>query len=346
MLASSIGWILIVSGIPTAAAGLAALLSPKMVLGRVFGSTSVEEILRRQSECFDLIYLHRLSNASRYLALARDYGGRAHILYSVADLHFLRIARQGQVQGRPELTGLSSRIRQGELMAAASANAVITHSSVEAEVLRKAVRNCNVHVVPWEVPLRATAVPWSERSGVAFIGHFLHAPNPDAARFLVQHVMPRVWRTHPNIRCQLVGSSAGHAIEQLQGPRVEVIGHVLRLASVFDRVRLTVAPLRFGAGVKGKVLESLAAGVPCVTTPVAAEGIALTGELGSAVVAGPDALAAQIIRLHEDAQAAGAAARAGLELIAAHYNESVVREKLQTAAQGRRAGAASPTPRA
>lgn len=298
---------------------------------------SVEEILRRQSECFDLIYLHRLSNAMRYLALARDYGGRANVLYSVADLHFLRLSRQAQAQGRPELGALSARIRQSELTAAAGANVVITHSEVEAALLRKVIRNVNVHVVPWALPARPTQVPWRERQGVAFIGHFSHAPNPDAARYLVQQIMPRVWRTHPHIHCLVAGSAAGPAIEQLRGPRVEILGHVPQLATLLDRVRLTVAPLRFGAGVKGKVLESFAAGVPCVMTPNAAEGIPLPAVLMHAVAQGPERLAAQIIRLHEEEGEAEAAARAGSELIGQTYSEAMVSERLRAAAEGRRA---------
>jgi glycosyltransferase involved in cell wall biosynthesis len=300
---------------------------------------SVEEILRRQSECFDLIYLHRLSNASRYIALARDYGGRAQVLYSVADLHFLRLSRQAQAQDRPELEALSARVRQSELVAAASAGVVITHSSFEADLLRKAVKNCNVHVVPWALTPRPTAVPWSERAGIAFIGHFSHAPNPDAARYLVQQIMPRVWRTHPHIQCFLAGSAAGSALEQLKGPRVEVLGHVAALASLFDRVRLTVAPLRFGAGIKGKVLESFAAGVPCVMSHAAAEGIPLPAALLRCVADDPEVLASQIIRMHEDAGAAAAAAAAASELIARHYSEAVVIEKLRAATEGRRAPA-------
>ena len=130
------------------------------------------------------------------------------------------------------------------------------------------------NVVPWAVAAHPVRTPWAERQGVAFIGHFAHAPNPDAARFLVREVMPRVWRAHPEVRCVLAGSAAGAAIGQLAGPRVEFLGQVPELGSVFERVRLTVAPLRFGAGVSGNVLESLAAGVPCVMSPVAAEGIA------------------------------------------------------------------------
>jgi glycosyltransferase involved in cell wall biosynthesis len=301
---------------------------------------SVEEVLRRQAGCFDLIYIHRAANAARYLALVRHYNRRARIIYSVADLHFLRLARQAKVEGRPGLAALSTRLRQTELTAAAQANAVITHSNIEAELLRQAVSDCNVHVVPWAVPLRPAPPAWRERRGVAFIGSFDHTPNVDAARFLVEQIMPRVWRSSPALPCLLVGSGANVMLDGLTSERVQLLGHVPRLGTVFDRVRLTVAPLRYGAGVKGKVLDSLAAGVPCILSPIAAEGIPLPESLANTVLADVEAFAAQILSLHEDPAAAAAAARAGCELIGERYSDAAVVERLRAVVEGRRAGEA------
>ena len=87
--------------------------------------------------------------------------------------------------------------------------------------------------------------------------------------------MPLIWQTDPTIRCTLVGSQMPEAVKHLAQPGVEIVGHVAHSTEVFDRVRLTVAPLRYGAGLKGRVLASLAAGIPCVMTPIAAEGLAL-----------------------------------------------------------------------
>jgi glycosyltransferase involved in cell wall biosynthesis len=203
--------------------------------------------------------------------------------------------------------------------------------------LRQAVPGCNVHVVPWAVPLRPQPRAWEERRGVAFIGSFDHTPNVDAASFLVEQIMPRVWRSAPDLPCLLVGSGASRVIEGLANERVQVLGHVPQIATVFDRVRLTVAPLRYGAGVKGKVLDSLAAGVPCILSPVAAEGIPLPDSLRDTVAGDVEAFAARILRLHEDAAAAAAAAQAGREFIDERYSEAVVIELLKAVVEGRRA---------
>jgi len=296
---------------------------------------SAEGVLRRQADCFDVVYLHRAGIATRYLGLVRRTMPRARILYSVADLHHVRLERQAAVEQRPELLALSRRQRLEECVAAWSADAVITHSTAEAELLRRAVPEASVYRVPWEVPERAASVRFAQRRGVAFVGGFAHAPNVDAACWLVEAVLPLVWQADPAIECLLVGSDMPDAVRRLARPGVVPLGEVADLGGVFDRVRLSVAPLRYGAGVKGKVLDSLAAGVPCIMTPVAAEGLGLPA--GLLALVGEDAaqLAALICRLHRNEKAHRQAVRAGRALIRADHNETVVTAALQAAIEGR-----------
>jgi glycosyltransferase involved in cell wall biosynthesis len=281
---------------------------------------SVEEVLRREAGAFDLVYLHRASVAARYLGLGGFHQPKARLVYSVADLHFLRVARQADVQARPELRGLARRFQAVELQAAAAAHAVITHSAYEAQLLRQCLPAARVHVVPWAVPVCPSAAPWAERAGVAFIGHFGHAPNLDAAHWLLDAIMPQVWGTHPALGCVLAGSDMPPALRK-PPPGVAVMAEVENLATVFDRVRLTVAPMAFGAGVKGKVLDSLAAGIPCVCSPIAAEGLDLPPILQSLIAADAPGIAASVVRLHEDETLHQACREAALAYIAANFSE-------------------------
>jgi hypothetical protein len=298
--------------------------------------SSAEDVLRRQAGCFDLIYLHRAHTAAHYLALARSCNPQARIVYSVADLHHVRLARQAAVEDRPEVLAASNHLRLAESVAVWSANAVITHSAAEVEVLRRLAPQANIHHVPWDVPLTATRVPFAARRGVAFIGAYAHAPNADAAHWLAETIMPLVWRTDPSITCVLVGTDMPRAVRRLARPGIVAVGRVDDLGTaVFDRVRLTVAPLRYGAGINGKVLASLAAGVPCAMSPVAAEGMPLCGTLGKLVGSDPDALAALICRLHDDRMANAGAADAGLAMIGRHFSAATVTASLQAAIAGR-----------
>jgi len=293
----------------------------------VFGSPfyySVEDVLKRQATTFDVVYLHRVINARAYLALVQLYQPKARILYSVADLHHLRLARQGEVQQRPELVTHSRAVAFAEFAAAAQAHAVITHSPVEAKLLAAHVPAGKVHVAPWTVPLRPTATLFANRSDLAVISQFGHPPNPDGVYWLIRHVMPLVWAQAPSLRCLIVGY--GWTDDKLpnRDERVEIVGPVDDLADIFSRVRLTVAPLRFGAGIKGKVLESFAAGVPCVMSKIAAEGLALSPVLQELVADGAEDMARIILRFHADEAASAAARAAGLAMIAEETSEQRV----------------------
>ncbi len=296
---------------------------------------TVEEVLRRQADCFDLVYLHRADIAAQYLALARRHNPRARIVYSVADLHHVRLERQAEVEQRPDLLAASRRLRMQESVAACSADAVITHSLAEAALLHRLVPEANVHHVPWDLPAARRATGFTCRRGLAFIGAYDHAPNVDAAHWLVEAVMPLVWQDDPTIECLLVGGNMPASLRRLARPGVVVLGHVEDLAKgVFDRVRLTVAPLRYGAGIKGKVVESFAAGVPCAMSPIAAEGLPLPVALQRWIGQDATALAALILRLHRDKAAHAEAANAGLAMIRQDFSASTITAALAAAVDG------------
>jgi O-antigen biosynthesis protein len=153
-----------------------------------------------------------------------------------------------------------------ELSAALSADRVITHSVSEAgriEQIPSIAAAGKVRVVPWVVPVAPVQTAFADRAGRAFIGSFAHAPNVDAARWLVSEVMPLVWREAAEVGCMIAGNDLSDELHsELERPGVDVLGRVDRLGDVFERGRLTVAPLRFGAGLKDKVLRSMAAGLP------------------------------------------------------------------------------------
>lgn len=134
--------------------------------------------------------------------------------------------------------------------------------------------------------------------------------------------MPLVWQTDPTIRCVLAGRAMPDSVRALQRDGLAILGEVDTPHDVFAQVRLTVASLRFGAGLKGKVIESLAAGVPCVGTPVAYEGMALPFALNGVVRERPEDLAAAILRLHCDVAENMRIAAAGLAFARAEYPEA------------------------
>jgi Ca2+-binding RTX toxin-like protein/glycosyltransferase involved in cell wall biosynthesis len=297
----------------------------------------IEDVLCRQAGCFDVVYLHRLSMADRYQSLVRSHLPKARVIYSVADLHHVRLARQAHVEARPELLSVARSTAQTELMLAARADLVFTHSGIEADVLRKQIGPRNVCTVPFAVAPRPAIVPFAKRHGLAFIGSFGHEPNPDGVYWLVREILPLVWAKDPAVTCQIVGH--GWDADRLPGldPRVRIVGQAPDLGDVFRTVRLTVAPLRFGAGIKGKVLESFAAALPCVMTDIAAEGLPLPDGLSDLVASDAAGLAERILHLHAG-QAVnrdmGSRARA---VVREHFSQERVNARFRAALSGQSA---------
>jgi glycosyltransferase involved in cell wall biosynthesis len=293
---------------------------------------SVEELLRQQRDGYGLVYLHRLAVAEAYAGLARQYQKQARLVYSVADLHHLRQARQAQVANSSELMQQARALRRRELAAVCSCDLVLTHSPAEAGYLAQQLPDVPVHVVPWAVaPRRTPRRSFAVRQGMAFIGGFRHTPNLDAVRWLAEAVLPLVWAHQPNLHCAVAGPDWPAQLSWLSDPRIQLVGQVADLGALFNTVRLTVAPLRFGAGLKGKVLDSLAAGLPCAMTPMAAEGLPLDGVLAETVASSAEALARLILRLHEARDFNAACGRSGRALVAAQFSASQIEAALAAA---------------
>jgi glycosyltransferase involved in cell wall biosynthesis len=166
---------------------------------------------------------------------------------------------------------------------------------------------------------------------VAFIGSPGHEPNRDAVALLIEEIMPRVWERDPALICEIIGADWPAIFSDTLDHRIWLTGSVPDLTAVFDRVRLTVAPLRFGAGIKGKVLESFAASVPCVMSPVAAEGLLLTKDLRRLVGESSEALAELIGDLHADEARNDALGKAGARMVADAYSFKQVSDDLRRA---------------
>ncbi|GBR46070.1 glycosyltransferase [Neokomagataea tanensis NBRC 106556] len=236
--------------------------------------TGPEEALKRLGEGLEAVYLHRLNNAESYSALTRAFAPTATLIWSIADLASRRLHRQSTTEARPELLRAAQRLEIRENMCAWLADATITHSDIETKILQHHVPTAHPTTIPWDVPLhRRIKTPPTNRPIIAFVAHFAHAPNLDAAKWLILDILPRLLQHIPHLRCRLIGSAMPHALHMLAQDHVDIVGHVPDIGIALQEVTLCVAPLRFGAGIKGKVLESWSFGVPIIMTPIAAEGI-------------------------------------------------------------------------
>jgi O-antigen biosynthesis protein len=261
---------------------------------------SAEQLLRESRPPPDLIFIHRFANAEKYAGMARVYFPRVKIIYSIADLHFLRLEREAKIVNSRQTALEAELIKERELAVMQKVDGVVAHSPHEADLIKKEKPATNVRVLGWAVPLHELKTPIDRRYGIAFVGGYQHRPNVDAALHLFNEIMPLIRAEGLPIRCYLGGSRMPQEVKGLCAPDVEIVGYVADLANLFEKVRCAVAPLRYGAGVKGKVLDSFSFGLPCVMSDVAAEGLDLPAELSWLVARSSKEFAQKVVALHRE----------------------------------------------
>lgn len=261
---------------------------------------SLEDFVAARGAEFDLCVLYRHEVASALLPMLLRCAPQAQRLLAVCDLAHVRKERQAALSGsaRDAREALETKFR--ELLACAQCDAVWTPSRWEKEHLLREIPHARVLVWPLAQELRPARKSFAERTAIGFIGAYVHAPNVDAVLFFVREILPHIVAQEPRIVFHVAGSNMPPEIARLDHPAVRVLGQVADLTGFFESLRMSVAPLRFGAGLKGKVAASLAAGVPVVATSLALEGMELEPEEGALVADDPPAFAREVVRLYGD----------------------------------------------
>jgi len=191
-------------------------------------------------------------------------------------------------------------MKQRELMVIRSCDASIVHSTAELEFLRPELPEAKLHVFPLIMDVRGTEKGFTERRDIVFIGGYQHAPNVDAVKFMVNEIMPLLRQRLPGIRFYAVGSKPPEEIQKLASEDVIITGFVEDLNPLLDKMRVSVAPLRYGAGIKGKIGTAMAVGLPVVATSLAVEGMSLTIGENILVADKPQAFADTVAQLYQD----------------------------------------------
>ena len=281
--------------------------------------------------------------ASHWLDTVREFAPRATVAYDTVDLHWLREARRSAItgsslsallasNGNMDLASISPKakaLREIELAMMRATDVTIVVSDHEREQVERDVPAVNVLVVPTVHDVEPYVPPSENRSGILFVGGFEHVPNVDAALRLVREVMPMVWSELRDVRVTIIGSAPPPEVQELASPLVDVAGWVENLEPLLERSRLMVAPLRFGAGLKGKVTQCLAAGLPVVTTSIGAEGLDVKDDENILIADDADEIADRIIRAYRDDELWNRISRAGQAVVAATCSPQAIEGQMR-----------------
>ncbi|CCI22888.1 glycosyltransferase [Microcystis aeruginosa] len=291
---------------------------------------NLEEKLIKYLPLIDGVWLCRPELCDKYMDLIR-LKTKVPIIYDTIDLHFLRLKRQKDyLDPSYQNTSWSWETYQKlELNYANQAEATVVVTEDEKQVL-SSLGVKNVWVIPnihEEISL-SEKVAFDQRSGLVFIGSYNHPPNIDAVKWLCLEIMPLVWASRPDITVNLLGSNLKDEVKELASDQVVVTGYVPEVEPYFQKSRIFVAPLRFGAGMKGKIGQSLSLGLPTITTRIGAEGMGLIDHQDVLVADTAEEFAQAVIELYDNRELWQKLADNSLETIK-RYQPATVQTNLQ-----------------
>jgi GT2 family glycosyltransferase/glycosyltransferase involved in cell wall biosynthesis len=278
---------------------------------------------------FDLAVLAFWEPASRLLPVIRRASPDTRVIVDSVDLHFLREARRMLGAGVRLDEGFGPRA-VGELNTYRGADAVLTVSAREAELLGAFIGSERTYELPHAKTRARSSIPFEERSGMFFVGNFRHLPNGEAVEYLCREILPRLDSELLSANPLTVAGSRLDEKVRVHGrglPGVRMIGWVPAIEPYLERARVCMVPLLHGAGVKGKIVEAMMVGTPVVTTPIGAEGLDLRDGEHALIGETPDELARGLSQLLTDAEQWQRVADAGHELVSASHAPARVGER-------------------
>ncbi|BCU05536.1 glycosyltransferase [Allochromatium tepidum] len=294
---------------------------------------SIARHLADEGARYDLVILSRADAAAQVMASVRHHCTRARIVFDTVDLHFLREQRLAELLGDRGTRLLAEARKRQELELMRQADLTLVVSEAERALLAVEAPDVAVRVVSNIHRIFGSANPPEARRDLLFIGAFSHPPNRDAVLFFCDEVMPRLRAHLPDLRLKVIGSDPPAEVLARAGDAsgVDVLGYVPDVDPFFAGCKLSVAPLRYGAGVKGKINQSLAHGLPVVATGLAIEGMHLVDGESVLVADTAEAMAEAVIRLHQDPDLWRRLSAGGLAVMEAHFSFAAAERAVRAA---------------
>lgn len=268
-----------------------------------YGIRAFRTFLKNNPGAFSAIFIAWPKTVQATLPTIKRYDPSVPVIYDMCDYHARRLKREGELHSDPTILERAKKFKAIESEAARLTTLTLAISAEEKETFLSDNPSVNIDVLGNFFDFRETSVPGpEERAGILFIGSFVHAPNTDGVLWFLREIYPLIKQKHPSVPFHIVGIDPPPEILGFahKDPEIVVHGWVPDLSRLFRSSRVFVAPLRYGAGIKGKVGLAMSRGLPVVTTSVGAEGMELRSGMNCEIADAPEEFAKQTIRLLSD----------------------------------------------
>jgi O-antigen biosynthesis protein len=276
----------------------------EVLSGPYYNTNVLESWLQIHGQNVDYVYLNRPNVTPQFLPLIKKYAQKAKTIYYGHDLHFLRDLRRYDLEKDKQYLTTSANWKTIEFDIMKSVDVVFSLSEYEKAIIKENVPSADVKLIPPFIfdSFGNGVTDFEDREGIMFIGGFYHTPNVDAMLWFTREVFPKIQKEIPAIKLYIVGSNPPKQILSLHNSvNIIVKGYVTdaELDQLYSKIRLVVAPLRYGAGVKGKIVEAMNKGIPVVATSIGKEGLQEIGDLITAADL-PIDFSTKVVELYKD----------------------------------------------
>lgn len=284
--------------------------------------------VKENGKFIDYAYLHRPHIAPKYIETIRKYTG-AKIIYFGHDLHYLRLTRQYEIEKDKKLLEMAGDWRRKEFAIFEQVDVVYYPSFVETEEITKHFPGKCIKAIPLNIyeNISVQEPDWINREGLMFVGGFGHPPNLDAVLWFVNDIFPFILEKNSSVKLTVVGTNVPEDVRQLVSENIVIADRVSgeELKQIYNSSLVSVVPLRYGAGIKGKVLEALYSQVPVVTTEIGAEGLPGTRQY-LRLANEPESFAVQVMQLLADKDAWVEQVKQGVDCLNTYFSSTAARE--------------------
>lgn len=287
------------------------------------------KFLKQRSATYDYVILSRLVVAGKYVDLIKKYAPGTKVIFDSVDLHHLRIEREALTKADDNLKRFAAECKQRELAVARKADITLVVSPVEKQILEKECPRIRIEIVSNIHEVQGRCADFSNRHGLLFIGGLFHTPNVDAVLFFTREIFPLVEKTLTDVPFHIIGSKVPDEIARLASSRILVHGFVPDVGPFFKACKVSVAPLRFGAGIKGKINQSQSYGVPVVATSLAVEGMQLEHGKSVLVADTPEKFAEAIVSVYSNEDLWNRLSQNGIKNLEEHFSFRSARTSLE-----------------
>jgi len=278
---------------------------------------------------YDYAILETWRTAEYYLPKIRKHSPETQIIIDTTDVHFLREMREAELKGTSDLKRVALMNKRREIAVYRQADRLWVVTDDDRAAISDVVKDKPVDIISNMHERVEVKKNFEDRSNLLFVGNFWHQPNVDAIEFFCNDIFPLLDQRLGEAKLYVVGDNIPAEIEALATDRVIILGYVDNLGELMARVRISVAPLRFGAGMKGKIGEALAHGLPVVTTSIGAEGMGLENGRDALIAETPQEFADQIVRLYTDRELWDFLSANGLDKVRGQWSPEAVKPCLK-----------------